>query len=432
MLPALFQLNAGLEPEPELVADWPTPKDFGAAPFSVTLRLREAAWSDGKAITSKDVAFSFAQLRRSHNGSRYRFLTDVEELTPRSFKLVFDRPIRRWWSLFSIDDMVLPEHAFSDEWDRAGPNVSGGPFKVGDWEDGLRVRLVRNDAYWGEKANAGGIDVYFVADDETRLQLMQRDEMDAMFAEGDVNIGRRAEAYGFGNAVGTWGPAWWELDLDPKRLPGGAARAILEMTDPDLIAEVLEDSGRPIGVIEADFADDRQLVTKPWNGRGSVTEARAHLRSEAPDEFQIAYARNGTAGAFARIIHFRLLELGIRAELVGLESDVFDRSWLATKNAPALLYLRRGADAPDVTAYGVDADVDAAESIDPKNTEVGLTGIRPGAWLRKQRSLRATAEVAPLAFVRSWLVGTDRVSGLSPSGAANGPLWNAGAWGIEG
>ena len=56
--------------------------------------------------------------------------------------------MRRWWSLFSIDDMVLPEHAYSADWGR-GPTVSGGPFEVDSWSDGLRVRLKRNDALLG-------------------------------------------------------------------------------------------------------------------------------------------------------------------------------------------------------------------------------------------------------------------------------------------
>jgi hypothetical protein len=40
---------------------------------------------------------------------------------------------------FSIDDMVLPKHAFGEDWHLA-PTVSGGPFELEERTEGLLQR----------------------------------------------------------------------------------------------------------------------------------------------------------------------------------------------------------------------------------------------------------------------------------------------------
>ncbi|MEX2395241.1 MAG: ABC transporter substrate-binding protein, partial [Actinomycetota bacterium] len=250
VLPALFTVDASLKPKPELAAAWPKASEIDFDPFTVTVRLKDASWSDGRPITSKDVRFSWTKLRDGPTGYRYRFLRDVSTPSDRTVVLEFDRPVRRWWSLFSVDDMVLPAHAYDETWSEEGPTVSGGPFAVDEWTEGLQVKLVRNERFWGDAAPLAGIDVMFVPDDESRLQLLERGDLDVVFSEGDVNIGRRAKARdlepkrgpldGSGGASNAFGPTWWELDLDPGQLKKPVALAIVAGTHPTLAAEIFE------------------------------------------------------------------------------------------------------------------------------------------------------------------------------------------------
>jgi hypothetical protein len=440
VLPDLFRLTAGLKPEPDLVAEWPGGRDISLDPFTVRLRLRRATWSDGKPISAADVRFSWERLRAGPTGHRYRFLKDVRILGPRTFELAFDRPMRRWWSLFSLDDMVLPAHSYSQDWDRDGPRISGGPFAIGGRTEGLRVRLVRNGRYWGPKALVRGIDVVFVRDDEVRLQLLEDGELDAFFAEGETNIGRRSRARGWqptggaldgsGQASGAWGPTWWELDLDPRKLPASVAPTMIKGIDPALVAEILEDSGQVADGIPSRFPragaerDGLPAIDGPWSGRGEIPNAGAA-------SFRLALARSGTGGAIARFIHFRLIEDGLRAELLELNGDVFERYVEGPDRAPVLLRLRRGADAPDAGGYSSDepsaeGDIDRAESVGYPAS----TGVDARAWTAAQRALLEAATVAPLARVRSWIVGRDGLSGPRATGASPGPLWNAAVWRI--
>jgi ABC-type transport system substrate-binding protein len=451
VLPALFRLDASLKPQPELAAAWPGREQISLDPFTVTLRLRKATWSDGEPISATDVRFSWTKFRDGPTRHRYRFLRDVEAVAQDTVRLEFDRPVRRWWALFSIDDMVLPEHAYSPEW-KDGPTISGGPFAFKGWTRGLRVRLVRNERF-GVVVPLAGIDVLFVPSDETRLQLLERGEVDLVSAEGESNVGRRAQAHGFGpvggalegkaGASSVWGPTWWELDLDPGKMGEAVARATMEAASPDLVAEILEDSGRPMNSIPADFAaGEAPKSPEAWAGRSSIAEAEKALNGKR-GAFQLGYASGGPAGALAAFLHFGLREIGVTVELVGVEPDTFEGTFVPSRSAPAMIRLRRGADAPDAGAYGaaslqpggaaIDDQVVASEiSTEPERLRSGpVTGLDATGWTAAQRGLVQAATAVPLARTRSFLVGAGGVWGPRPMGAANGPLWNAADWRLE-
>jgi ABC-type transport system substrate-binding protein len=456
MLPSLFSLDEHLHPQPDLAARWPEPDEIRSDPFSVTVSLRPATWSDGKPIGASDVRFSWEKLRSGPTGYRYRYVTDVKVLDPARVELRFDRVVRRWWSLFSIDDMVLPAHAYTSAWNRA-PTVTGGPFRFEEWTEGLRIRLVRNDRYWGRPAPLAGVDVLFVPDDETRFQLLERGEIDAFFSEGESNVGRRAQARGLAprtgpldgeaGASGAFGPTWYELDLDPAQLSAPVARAVVEAVHPTLVAEILEDSARPLNGLPPDFSSEARSLM-PWRGRGSLAEATALLdqggvrKGSSRAEFQLAFPKTAAAGSIAAFIHFRLREIGVTAELVGIEPESFEKSWIPGDKASAYLRLRRGADAPDAGSYAGSSGQPGSAPVDAQVAEAlsqvatgridgeAVLGLAPEPWAGAQRGLVAASSAAPLARTKTWIVARDGVSGPHAVGASNGPLWNAGTWAV--
>jgi hypothetical protein len=105
-----------------------------------------------------------------------------------------------------------------------------------------------------------------------------------------------------------------------------------------------------------------------------------------------------------------------------------------------MLRLRRGADAPDAASYSsapdlpgsapVDDQVADAESQVSKERLVQgpVTGLAREPWAAVERGLVSASTAAPLASTRTWIVARDGVTGPHAVGAANGPLWNAGAW----
>ena len=429
VLPALFRLGTNLRPVPDLVQSWPSKTDFTFDPFSVRLKLRNARWSDGRQITARDVAFTLSKFRSTRTAYRYRFLTKVDVLSPRILRLRFDRPVRRWWALFSLDDMVLPAHAYSSSW-ADGPTVSGGPFAFKSWTKGLDVKLARNPSYFGPKARLGTLDIEFVQDDETRLQLLRSKQIDAFFSEGDANMGRRATAYGFpatskaidgrGAASGVWGPTWIELDLDSARMSDALRQAAVEGTGPDLAAEIYEDSARRLDAIPPSFR--RAPSTSPWSRRGDLSKAAA-LAKNVPSGFELGF-QSGPAGAIANFMHFRLAP-SMNVEIAGVDPPTFEKAWLPLHQSPAVLVVRRGSDAPDPEAYGSGPDIVAAETAGA-GTEI-TTGLATSAWTRAEDGLHGDATFDPIVQLRTWIVAGNGVFGPRPNGTLEGPFVGAGS-----
>jgi hypothetical protein len=202
-----------------------------------------------------------------------------------------------------------------------------------------------------------------------------------------------------------------------------------------LIAEILEDSGQTMQGIDHDFTD-RRVPDGPWPLRHDLDSARGALDGAAGREFRLAYG-GGAAGALASFMHFRLREIGITAELSGVEADTFERTVLPRATTPAVIRLRRGADAPDAAAYAGEQVADAlttAETAGMDGIEGAgrLTGLDATGWTRVLDALAASATVIPMARVRTFLVGRQGVTGAHAVGASNGPMWNAGSWQLAG
>jgi hypothetical protein len=137
------------------------------------------------------------------------------------------------------------------------------------------------------------------------------------------------------------------------------------------------------------------------------------------------------AAAIATLTHFRLKKIGITAELVGVRPRTFEQSWLPQRRAPAMLRLRRGADAPDAGAYSSSATraaVDAAEGRGAPLSGLPVTGLEPSAWAKAETAVSSTSTVVPLARARAWIVGIRGIAGPWATGTLAGPLWNAADW----
>jgi hypothetical protein len=214
---------------------------------------------------------------------------------------------------------------------------------------------------------------------------------------------------------------------------------VIEAVDPVLVDEIFEDSARPMNSIPSSFADESHQ-SQPWAARGDLAEARSLLGDGGRRSFQLAFPRVSGAGAIARFVHFRLRELGITAELVALEPDSFEQSWLPERRTAAVLRLRRAADAVDSSAYTnaaaqvgaapIDEAATAAEStVSMEAIERGpVTGLDDASWQRAQQELAKAATIAPLVRTRTWIVGSDGVIGPVPGDALSGPFWNAATW----
>ena len=160
----LVKLDSSLQPIADLVERVPTLQNGdvrwnrSAGTMDVLYRLRSGLrWSDGQALTSADVAFTWGLIVNPKvlgvlSPDGYRSISRVDIHDPQRFTLHFDRLYPKYLNLFPA---ILPQHRLGGVaperlggdafWAR--PDVVSGPFKISDMVPDDHITLIRNDAW---------------------------------------------------------------------------------------------------------------------------------------------------------------------------------------------------------------------------------------------------------------------------------------------
>jgi peptide/nickel transport system substrate-binding protein len=154
-----------------------------------TCTLRDGLkWSDGKPLTSKDVAFSYRFV--IDNGiPQYKsyFKFDPVFETPNDTTLIWKSKEPTFAPDMPPWVYIVPEHVWSqyDGMDlkeiRSVPNtppVVSGPFMLTSWTHGQAWSLDRNPNYWGTPPAIDGIDYRLYSNQEAMIQALKNGEID--------------------------------------------------------------------------------------------------------------------------------------------------------------------------------------------------------------------------------------------------------------
>jgi peptide/nickel transport system substrate-binding protein len=164
------------------------------SPFSVTFHIDpKAVWDDGSPITSADVDFTWKAIMNTTGSlgkAGYDQIDSVDTSDPQTAKVTFKDPYADWLDLFgggSTNGFVIKKAAFPDA-DPDKPDLkdemtdmipfSGGPWKMQSFSKSQEV-LVRNDNYWGHKANL---------DQVTFIPLQEQPQEIASLLSGEVSV----------------------------------------------------------------------------------------------------------------------------------------------------------------------------------------------------------------------------------------------------
>lgn len=158
----------------------------GEKPQVVTYQLKSAAkWSDNRPVSADDMIFTFRRIMDAKNtiASRVGFedIQRIQKVNAKTIRVTFKKPFAAWQSLWG---RILPSHAaggvdannFDQSW-RNGPPVANGPFRLGSWDRGNSMTLVRNANYWGKRPAVNSIVFRFIPDTNTQFQAMRGGEV---------------------------------------------------------------------------------------------------------------------------------------------------------------------------------------------------------------------------------------------------------------
>src|SRR3989442_921284 len=192
-----------LAPAPDLATSWTVAPDG----LSWTFKLRDnVKWSDGKAFSADDVAFTFndvvlkpdigAQNRASYAAVRTVTVVDANTV---SFDL--SRKFAAASSFLPYNAGILPKHVLSADPLKTtsfnkGVPVSTGPFKVEKYTSGQSVSLVRNESFFGPKPYLDKVVFTVVPDPNTQIAQALAGDVSIMILDNKAAVDRVKSASG--------------------------------------------------------------------------------------------------------------------------------------------------------------------------------------------------------------------------------------------
>jgi peptide/nickel transport system substrate-binding protein len=165
-------------------------------PMVVEYVIREAAvWSDGVPITAADFIYTQAVQDPKHcPACRAAFTQGYDDITQivaanggKTVRISFAKPFAPWRTLFPY---LLPAHVAASYGDLATsfnvglsrnvPTVSGGPYLVTAYQNGVVMSLKRNPRWYGRPAHLDTIRFRYIASIGEQVTALQNGEIDAL------------------------------------------------------------------------------------------------------------------------------------------------------------------------------------------------------------------------------------------------------------
>ena len=173
-----------LELQPRIAESWEPNEDGSAWTFTIRQGI---TFHNGATLTAQDVVETFEKLINPDGGSANAQSALGGVLSPGNIEapddatVVFnlDAPNGNFPTLVSsanYNAIIIPADLDPADW---GQTFEGtGPFKLESFTPQQGATFVRNEDYWGEKANADTVEVRFYAEEAPMVLALQGDEVD--------------------------------------------------------------------------------------------------------------------------------------------------------------------------------------------------------------------------------------------------------------
>lgn len=175
MYETLFELLADGRIVPHLAESY-TVSDDG---LTWTLQIRSGvSFHDGAPLNAEAVKASLERFLDPDNAFTFRFLLtriqEIEALDDMTVAFMLSTPFAPLLAhLTHSSTAIISPAALASDLDLS-ENVAGtGPFKLGSWDRGERITLVRNDDYWGEAPVLDSVVFLTVPENTTRMALVE-------------------------------------------------------------------------------------------------------------------------------------------------------------------------------------------------------------------------------------------------------------------
>lgn len=321
----LLTMNEKLEVAPLLAESWAFSEDA----LLLTLYLRKGVFfHDGTPFNAEAVKVNLERFRKA----TFAFLLfprvqEIEILDEYTVVLKLDRPFAPIISHLTHEfvAMISPKQiAELPEGQEIMAPVGTGPFKFDKWVRGEYVRVVRNNAYWGQKPYLDSVVFKVVPSDATRLVLLETGQVHAIMRVPPPDASRVAATPGL-EIVNVPSVRTIYIGFNNQKAPWTDKRvrqALNYAVDKEaIVKEILGGAGgvstAPIMPLVFGYSPQEPYPYDPEKARKLLDEAGI------PRGFKCTLyhptGRYMMDAAIAEAVQAYLREVGIEAELITME-----------------------------------------------------------------------------------------------------------------
>jgi peptide/nickel transport system substrate-binding protein len=440
---------------------------------------QNAVWSDGVPITADDFIYFWKNQNGSIKDNDVASTTGYDQIKSvtgsdngKTVTVVYKTPFGDWKSLFGVSGGLLPAHyvekrpgGWNTGLDKEPEKIpSGGWMKVQNYTQGQSLTLVRNDKYFGPKANLDSIVFRFLPESTTQPAALQNNEVDLIYPQPQLDQVQQVKALPDVTSQINFGPTFEHLDFNFKT-PGlddlAVRRAIATgINVEELVQRTVKqfsDQAQPLGNrIYMTTQPDQYRDNFSAYGKGDVAGATKLLEEAGYTKGSDGiYAKGGkklsfrfstTAGNQLRetqgeLFQAQMKKMGVEIKIANVDSQKFFGDWLINGNFDIANFAWVGSPFPisgNQAAYvsggGSNYGSYANKKVDQLFTQA-FAEFDPAkaTELGNQIDQQLTVDMAtiPLYQKPTFIAWRNTFGNIADNSTQDGPFWNANIWGLK-
>ncbi len=443
-------------------------------PQTIVYKIKEnAIWSDDTPITADDFKYFWEQQNGTIKDNDVASTTGYDQIESvegsdngKTVTVVFKTPFADWKGLFSG---ILPAHYVKERpggWntglDKEPEKIPvGGWFKVENYTQGQSLTLVRNDKYFGPKANLDSVVFRFLPESTTQPAALQNNEVDLIYPQPQLDQVQQVKALPDVTSEINFGLSFEHLDFNFKNKHLGDVNVrkaiatginIQEMVDRTV--KQFSDKAQPLGnriwlTGQPQYQDHfGQYGTGDLAGATKLLEDAGYTKGAdgiyAKGGRKLSLRLSTTAGNQLRetqgqLIQAQLKEAGIEIKIANVDSTKLFGEWLPQGNFDIANFAWVGtpfaiSSSLDIYRTGGGSNYGAYSS--RKVDRLFERAVREvdeakAAELGNQIDQQLTEDMAtiPLYAKPTYLAVRNTFANVHDNATQEGPFWNSNLWG---
>ena len=447
-------------------------------PQTVVYKIKqEAVWSDGTPVSADDFVYLWQNLNGTKKDNDVAGTTGYDQMKSvtgsdngKTVTVVYKTPFRDWKSMFASGTYILPAHFMEKQpggWNTGldkNPQTfpSAGWFKIENWTQGQSLTLVRNDKYWGQKANLDSVVFRFLPESTTQPAALQNNEVDLIYPQPQLDQVQQVKALPDVTSQINFGPTFEHFDFNFKnehladlKVRQAIAKGINIDELVNRTVKQFSDQAQPLGnrIYMKNQPDQYQDHFGEY-GKGDTAAATALLEeagyAKGGDGI---YAKGGkklslristTAGNQLRetqeeLFQAQMKEIGVDIKIANADSTKFFGEWLPNGNFDIANFAWvgspfsiSGSQATYITGGGGNYGSYASDKVDELFTQaMGEFDDAKATELGNQIDQQITADMAtiPLYQKPTFIAWRNTFGNIADNSTQDGPFWNSNIWG---